>query len=126
MVLLSLFTGNQIRFVKKLSELVIDSDSVPKEHNSESSGAEQTFAPHFVKKIAFNNRNVDQRLMRLYSFVRPRQINCNSSQYGLKQDIMNDMMMQNEADDELDAYVLQSKENDQEILESNRGNPEAF
>ena len=72
MVLLSLFSGNQIRFVKKLSELVLDSDSIPKDHNSESSGAEQTFAPHFVKKIALKNRQVDQRLMRLYSLVRPR------------------------------------------------------
>ena len=74
MILLSLFSGNQIRFVKKLSELVLDSDSLPKEHNSESSGVEQAFAPHFVKKIAFANKKVDRRLMHLYHLVRPRQI----------------------------------------------------
>ena len=41
---------------------------------------------------------------------------------------MNHMMMRNEEgdDDELDNYVMQSKENDPEKAESNRGDSEAY
>ena len=58
--------------MKQLSELVIDSDSKPKVHNSSSSGCEKAQESNYIKQLERSKKIVNVRLMKLYRLVRPR------------------------------------------------------